>query len=467
MCASLRGVVLLSVVFSLISCTKFSMDKIFVEIQEAVIVSDKPVAVFHVSSNIDIRGIAPGVECSTDKTFADREKCKDGKLVEFLSDKEYVVASPVLQPDKIYYYRPYLLTSAGDIYGEIKEFRTCHPYNYSYELDAEAAVDLSSSGTANCYVVSEPGLYKFKTVKGNGTESVGDVATCSVLWETYAGVSYPSPGGLIEAFDYDSGTIVFRTPEEFKEGNASIAAKDGFGNVLWSWHIWVTDAPQGQEYYHGAGVMMDRNLGATSAVYGGGGLRGLKYQWGRKDPFMGDLSNDASTVRWPEHRGSDRQIGTIEYAVANPMVYIKGNSANGDWYFTGQDVTDNTRWTTSESPKSVYDPCPVGWRVPDGAEGGVWASALGAFPVEYVEFDSEKSGIDFSGIFGDAEVIWYPSVSAISGRTTRGYYWSASPFGQSSHAWGMSIGTKRWGDDALSWGSNARSMGCAVRCIKE
>ena len=39
-----------------------------------------------------------------------------------------------------------------------------------------AATDLSSSTSANCYIISESGLYKFKTVKGNSNESVGNIA---------------------------------------------------------------------------------------------------------------------------------------------------------------------------------------------------------------------------------------------------------------------------------------------------
>ena len=35
------------------------------------------------------------------------------------------------------------------------------------ELLASDAYDLSSEGTANCYVVTNPGVYKFKAVRGN------------------------------------------------------------------------------------------------------------------------------------------------------------------------------------------------------------------------------------------------------------------------------------------------------------
>lgn len=44
--------------------------------------------------------------------------------------------------------------------------------------------NLSAEGTANCYIVSSQGKYKFRTVKGNSNTSVGDVKGVKVLWET-------------------------------------------------------------------------------------------------------------------------------------------------------------------------------------------------------------------------------------------------------------------------------------------
>ena len=116
-------------------------------------------------------------------------------------------------------------------------------------------------------MVSKAGLYRFKTVKGNGAESLGGVASASILWETFGISETPEYCDLIRAFCYKDGYIAFQTTDTFKEGNAVIAAKDANGAILWSWHIWLTDQPQGHEYYNNAGTMMDRNLGATSATY--------------------------------------------------------------------------------------------------------------------------------------------------------------------------------------------------------
>ena len=153
--------------------------------------------------------------------------------------------------------------------------------------DPSNFIDLSRSGTANCYIVSKSGYYKFHAVKGNSTISVGSVSSVAVLWESYGTDVEPSVGALIKMVAFNKGYVAFQTADTFKEGNAVIAAKDAYGKILWSWHIWFTDQPKEQVYYKNAGTMMDRNLGATSATSGDVGALGLLYQWGRKDPFSG------------------------------------------------------------------------------------------------------------------------------------------------------------------------------------
>lgn len=299
--------------------------------------------------------------------------------------------------------------------------------------------DLSSSQTANCYIVSEAGDYKFTPTKGNSDERVGEIASVEVLWETFGTDVTPSIGALVKNVKYEGSVISFETPSTFTEGNAVIAAKDANGIILWSWHIWFTDQPQGQEYYNNAGTMMDRNLGATSATPGDVGALGLLYQWGRKDPFLGSSSISSSTLAkstivWPFAVSSDPSIGTIGYATANPTTFIKGNSKNYDWYYTGSSSTDNTRWTTSDKAKSIYDPCPAGWRVPDGGSNGVWSNATGSSSIFSHTYSSSNEGMNFSGKFGSASTIWYPASGYRYGSDggldivgDSGSYWSASP----------------------------------------
>lgn len=326
-------------------------------------------------------------------------------------------------------------------------------------------INLSSKGTANCYIVSQAGLYKFRAVKGNSSVVVGKVVSASVLWESYGTAVAPTAGDLIQRVVYKEGYVAFQTADEFKEGNAVIAAKDANGRILWSWHIWLTDQPEEHVYFNNAGTMMDRNLGATSATPRDVGALGLLYQWGRKDPFLGSssISSDTaaeSTITWPSAVMSNSIYGTIRYATSNPTTFIAAGS-NGDWYYTGSISTDNTRWTTSRISKSVYDPCPTGWRVPDG---GVWATAC-----DLVGRCSANMGMNLSGKFASAANVWYPSSGYLDYYTSelccvgiRGNYWSASPYG--NYAYLLYFDTSHYFDSCLD---AARAEAYSLRCVKE
>ena len=406
------------------------------------------------------------------------ENCEGKKLdaTEISADGGFSVLVSNLTIETKYYYCAYMRQGDSYVYGTPKEFTTLkHPYEVSYDLNVASATDLSSSGSANCYIVSESGLYKFKPVKGNSNESVGSVASASILWETFGTDTTPEILDLISGLCYKDGYIAFQTADIFKEGNAVIAAKDADGNILWSWHIWFTDHPQGQEYYNNAGTMMDRNLGATSATPGDVGALGLLYQWGRKDPFLGSSSISRnyvarSTITWPSSVTSDSSNGTIEYAISHPTTFIIYNDSNGDWYYTGSSSTDITRWTESSSAKSIYDPCPAGWRVPDGGSNGVWSKALGSSSEFNYTYDSTNEGMNFSGKFGPDQAIWYPA-SGSRGRYTssyglgdvgyRGDYWSSS----FSYSFWRSILMFTSSCDPCD--SESCSIGCSVRCIKE
>ncbi|MCR4566102.1 MAG: Ig-like domain-containing protein [Bacteroidales bacterium] len=351
--------------------------------------------------------------------------------------------------------------------------------NDGSRTSASCLVTVKSS-TANCYIVSASGNYSFPTVKGNSSTSVGSVSDAEVLWESYGTATTPSVGSIINNISYSNNTIFFSTPSTLKNGNAVIAAKDASGNILWSWHIWVCEGydpvATAQVYSNDAGTMMDRNLGATSVTPGNVGALGLLYQWGRKDPFLGSsqISYDydsqervkiaSSTLSWPSPVSSDSGNGTIEYAVSNPTTFITYNSSNHEWYYTGSSSTDNTRWL---STKTIYDPCPPGWRVPDGGSNGVWAKALGSssFPT----WDSTNKGMNFSDKFGSAATIWYPAAGSLLPDVgdffnvgVCGYWWSCTPYDY------------RVCDLFLSSGGGVRpsfigtrAVGQSVRCQKE
>ncbi len=355
--------------------------------------------------------------------------------------------------------------------------------SYSIEIEQEGVLPPVSEVTANCYIVSEPGTYSIKTVKGNSSQSVGKVASASVLWESFGTDVAPKRGDLITSAEYIDGVIYFEVPSEFKEGNALIVAMDSNSNILWSWHIWLTDQPKDQEYNNGVGIMMDRNLGATSNEPGDICAFGLLYQWGRKDPFLGSSSKTnnrnkaASLINW---RSWDlvyttAKEGTIANSVLQPTTFITGNDYNGDWFYGTSKSTDNTRW---ESTKTIYDPCPVGYRVPDGDIKGLWSIAFGigedSFNVEY--YDSENRGYNFGSINGGLTKdtnCWYPLVACLNSDNAAlsyrgngsGTYWSCTPSSTNYNEAAMFAFYA--GDTVSPVASRVRADALSVRCQKE
>lgn len=413
--------------------------------------------------------IKVGILYSSESGKVENGEGKKVNATEISSEGAFSVSLSDLTVDTKYYYCGYVCQGDSYTYGTPSEFTTLkHPYDIPQDLNVTSATDLSSSGSANCYIISASGLYKFKTVKGNSNESVGNVASASILWETFGTDTAPELLDLICGFCYKDGYIAFQTADTFKEGNAVIAAKDADGNILWSWHIWLTDQPQGQTYYNNAGTMMDRNLGATSDTPGDVGALGLLYQWGRKDPFLGSSSISSntiakSTIAWPATVESNASNGAISYATVHPTTFITYNRNNYDWYYTGDSSTDNTRWTTSETAKSIYDPCPAGWRVPDGDRNGIWSKA----GFDHTTYDSTNEGISFS--ISSPSKTWYPASGCrynfdggLGNVGDSGIYWSASPDG--SGAFNL-----RFSNNGFFNPSNYshRADGQSVRCLQE
>lgn len=332
-------------------------------------------------------------------------------------------------------------------------------------IDLSLYTDLSAEGTANCYLVQGAGNYKFKAVMGNTDYSVGNVKKTEVLWETFGTDVMPNVGDLIKEFGYKNGYVYFSTPETFKNGNASIAARNSKDKILWSWHIWCSEEGWNDHVYaNNAGTMMDRNLGATSATPGDIGAFGLLYQWGRKDPFMGTCAQlgttlAASTGNWNVASSSNK----MDFAEENPMTFATG------WY--GGSVSGNG-WHTSESEKGLYDPCPVGYRVPDGGENGFWATALGTSSNAWNSAIMKWTNRGFTWTLADGTTAaWYPAVgfrSGVSGALSDvgsyGYCWSASPNPSDSNEACSLLFRNGNVSPALN---GYRGYGKSVRCVKE
>ena len=321
-------------------------------------------------------------------------------------------------------------------------------------IAVDAPLDLSAEGTANCYHVSRTGQYRFKAVKGNTETTVGDVNTVEVLWEAFGTDVMPNVGDLIYTVSFIDGYVHFSTPEAFANGNAVIAVKDANGDILWSWHIWCSEEGwQEHIYNNNAGTMMDRNLGATSATPGSVGALGLLYQWGRKDPFLGSSSISSSVQALSTGTWETRSIWiTNSLTISNPttfFTYLYTRLPDANW----------------QSKKTAYDPCPAGWRVPEGGDNGIWKSAGFAD----MSFDRTNYGISYS--ISSPESTWYPAsgylncddgVLYYSGYY--GHYWFVAPYGN-DNAYGLFF--EYSGNVYPTNNNNNRSNGFSVRCLKE
>lgn len=232
------------------------------------------------------------------------------------------------------------------------------------ELEYVLYTDLSAEKTANCYVVPGKGAYRFNAcVIGNGQGGLltgfhsSSVAispkSAELLWDD---------NSIISSVSFESGSVYFMTTGNL--GNALIGVKDASGTILWSWHIWSTQNISTVTWYSKDQVM-DRDLGARKASSSNvEDIRGLFYQWGRKDPFRKDNYDKVAT---------SAETGTINYAIAHPNTFITGFDSTtmsdyrrGNWMW-GSSFPKNLWGNPSmgnSCTKTIYDPCPPGYKLP-------------------------------------------------------------------------------------------------------
>ena len=303
--------------------------------------------------------------------------------------------------------------------------------------------------TANCFMVAPGGGFCFDPLvyQSDGTEKTnetlkgwcqgGGIVKVKLLWQTKedGDIGEPVMGIVNSAEDHTNivdikrtdGKAVGQNPVTDKGqcriycrvapgttgGSGVIAAYDSSDNILWSWHVWVTDyhpdatgnvdvqeplTKRKLKFTYGnhpdQRPMMDRDLGAMAGYAKAPTLdvekfkaHGFQYQWGRKDPYPSSYSNKPiKTVNLPAKitepivgimslYGSDgvkflpfdpSYNGRAGYQMAyrNPLTAYK---PSGSQYWFTDDVTSSISgaWATV---KTVHDPCPAGWRVAKAEE---------------------------------------------------------------------------------------------------
>lgn len=279
----------------------------------------------------------------------------------------------------------------------------------------------STRWTSNCYMVHKKGNYKLPLVYGNAIKN-GEVNTVAFNPGTYptsdhycanfinhAGNAITGPWitkngsginagmgiavasaellwqdaqGLITAVGIDGDYLILTVGKDAKDqqGNALIAVKDGSGNIVWSWHIWVTDEcfdylttiSTGSHDYKVTPI----NLGGVDNT--GNGYC-TYYQWGRKDAFIpsagsGTNSDHAvydisgNVVTGITSR-TDYSAVSIADNIKNPTTFNYINNSTSPyspryrnmWNARQKDATTNV---SSATIKTIYDPCPPRFCVP-------------------------------------------------------------------------------------------------------
>lgn len=393
--------------------------------------------------------------------------------------------------------------------GNFNMKRNCkYTYNITLkrnDVDSRVSVELTTpaivGGNSNCYMVAPGGSVNIPVERANESPIAidggvlyngtyyqlltGDSWTASLLWESTVGLvtlSNASGTGPTGSF-----TITANTPASNNGGNAVVQIKNSSNEVLWSWHIWVTSYNPnsgGTTYSRSNGtktyVFMDRNLGATAAATSSSSdqaaaVSGLLYQWGRKDPFPGanswSITNGTDPTAVYSSSGTSLNVLTNAQAVSasanfsnsvrNPFVFYKSPSSPYDWYTNGSSQ-NNDLWgggtisATTFAPKTVFDPCPAGWRVPP------WTGSKSPW-------DGFSSGTPYAYSILLSGIGYYPhsgcrdrDTSSFLGVGT-GYLWSASSYSSSN---GYSVYFVSNGGIATAT-NNSRAYGFSVRCVKD
>lgn len=344
------------------------------------------------------------------------------------------------------------------------------PHDLSYDYNGQM-------NTANCYVVTHPGYYKFPLVYGNAIKNgatnaiaygVKDgtrisstfvnhldrpiedpyiyknsgctVGSAALVWQ-----DAPNLITNIELSD-DKKFIKFEIKRDnIEQGNAVIAVKDGSGKIMWSWHIWVTN----KNVYETQAVTASYNSQTKTFMFMPFPLGWNDsttaptctfYQWGRKDPFPpsdGSLLtslNDKTVYKYDTSGNSTTSDcwykvssqADIATSILTPSTFYYGSynwcslSSNELWNVGNSETDVNFNSVT----KSVYDPSPAGFRLPETA-------AFTGFPRNGT-WNNDTKGYTFTT--NSVNTYWqacgyrnYNSGSLVY-VGSYGYYWSAGPY---------------------------------------
>ena len=380
-----------------------------------------------------------------------------------------------------------------------KTYDASNGYNVSWKMAEAPFRDLSildcagnlrpRSWTANCYMVHTAGVYKLPLVYGNAIKNGAtnaaaytgvsgnnttatfprhDGSAITGPWIKDNGITVATPEllwqdaeGLITNVgkDGDYLTLTVGKDADTQEGNAVVAAKDGSGNIVWSWHIWVTKqtfatlttVATGSHDYQVTPV----NLGWVGDAVSQG--TNTFYQWGRKDPFPGMGSVTYST-----------SSATIADNIKNPTTFynVGGKPSNTTYYNMWDAKQTGTDNIATATVKTVYDPSPAGFCVPTGNLYYYMNNGSGVSS----RWDYTNNGCNLTSVTPN---VFFPASGyrdyndhnkgSLTDVGSNGYDWSASAQGNNPNfARYLYFRSARW-----NWSNDCRAYGYPVRAVAE
>ena len=172
----------------------------------------------------------------------------------------------------------------------------------------------------------------------------------------------------------------------------------------------------------------------------------------------------------------------VSYAVEYPYKYIINKTVTFGNYYTwinSDDASHKSLWGGAEHQKTLYDPCPAGWRVStkDEAEKFLSVAVNATMAANKVGYEYQGHYIPLTSLRkyenGLVDYVGLPSQSSIESN-----FWTSTPVGSFAYAYMATLKTEPKYCEAFDNGktafketqlkSDARSASsCPVRCVKE
>lgn len=367
------------------------------------------------------------------------------------------------------------------VYGNAIENGSTNANAYTSHAAAGNSNVLYNFKDHNNQNITDPWIEKTNGGANNGVDGA------EVVWADAADLVHISSTPISHDASGNAFLDFEVTAADIQSGNAVVAVKKG-GTTVWSWHLWFAPKDaldkipvtnyQGKVYNftketlgwkptQWSGSTYDKartvKVKVVQTIKNGGvaqetvinitqnpgnvkkGATTL-YQFGRKDAFPGvDASDLAANSHFTQNAGDNM---TIMNNIQNPdKFYIYGSSLWTNYGYYNLWSADNTVTggynVGNDNPvvKTVYDPCPVGFKMPannaftgftaDGQNNGTmnvdgtsdWQTFQNNFGHNFWTNSSKTATINFP-----ASGFRYSSGGSLSSVGISGYYWSAVPY---------------------------------------